>query len=523
MAAAFVLMSSFPVSTWAQNGFLWPDGKKAALSLTFDDARESHPDLGLPLFRRLDLDVTYYVIPGGVQGRVKEWKEIIADGHEIGNHTVVHPCSGNFSWARDKALESYTLTSMRHELLDANRQLEEMLGITPVSFAYTCGQTFVGRGKSTMSYVPVVAELFESGRGWMNEAANDPLFFDFAQVQGVEMDGKNFKEILPLLENAIANNLWLVLAGHEIGEGGRQTTRIAMLEDLAEYLKTEGRDIWISTVGEIASYVKMERGKVQKSLGDHLTFYSSFDQGTDADFSRGNRSIFTSSEYNSESAGQAGIHTDDISIAENEGRYGNALSFEKKIKEVVWYEAPDNINYKEEAFGGSISLWLSLDPEKDLEPGYCDPIQITDVGYNDAAFWVDFSDKNPRLFRMGVFGDLEIWNPKNIGPDDNPDFQERLVVAEDRPFGNDIWTHVVIAFEKINGRDAKALFYVNGKPQGERMIPESFTWEVKRAKIYLGLNYVGLMDEVAIFDKPLSEEEVQMLYLLEGGVRDLRE
>ena len=135
---------------------------------------------------------------------------------------------------------------------------------------------------------------------------------------------------------------------------------------------------------------------------------------------------------------------------------------------------------------------MQLDPEQDLEPGYVDPIQITDVGYNDAALWVDFTDKNPRVFRMGVFGDLSVWNPDNIGPDENPAFNNRLVAATDRPFSNHQWTHVVISFSNLGAEGARADFYVNGQLQGTQDdIPESFTWDLLKSKIFLGTQLRG--------------------------------
>ncbi|MBK8500720.1 MAG: polysaccharide deacetylase family protein [Saprospiraceae bacterium] len=140
--------------------FPWPVGKKAALSLSFDDARLSNVDVGLSLFKKHDVRVTYYVVPGGVQQRLPQWRQAVADGHEIANHTLYHPCSGNFSWARSKALESYSLASMREELIEANQQIKSLLGVEPISSAACCGQTYVGSGTETRSYVPLIAELF---------------------------------------------------------------------------------------------------------------------------------------------------------------------------------------------------------------------------------------------------------------------------------------------------------------------------------------------------------------------------
>jgi len=134
-----------------------------------------------------------------------------------------------------EGVENYTLDQMRSELTDASKHIEELLGVRTEVFAYPCGQTFIGRGRETKSYVPLVAELFVLGRLWLSEGPNDPSFCDFAQLTGVEMDGKDFSEMLPVIEKARDNHLWLVLAGHEMGDSGEQTTRLTMLQKLIDY------------------------------------------------------------------------------------------------------------------------------------------------------------------------------------------------------------------------------------------------------------------------------------------------
>ncbi len=500
----------------------WPRGKMMALSLTFDDARESHPTVGLPLFNELDAQVTFYVIPSAVQAKLEGWKALVEAGHELGNHTLVHPCSGNFPWARGKALENYNLIAMRAELTEASSRIEALTGVKPVSFAYPCGQSYVGRGRETESFVPLIAELFETGRDWLNEAPNNPIYADFAQLQGISMDGKDFKEdIKPILKRAANNGDWVILAGHEIGEGGFQTTKVQMLRDLMEYVRDPQYGIWMAPVKEIHKYVQEQRTLLQRSLSADLTLAATFDHGLEADYAKGDSNLFTAAAYDELDTQRAGLHHPAARIKENEGLYGHALEFPTKAKSVAFYQAPQNIEYKTENWNGTISLWLSLDPDQELAPGYTDPIQITDVAYNDAALWVDFSDKSPRSFRMGVYGDLSIWNPENISPDKNPAFTKRLLPAKDLPFGKGIWTHVVVTFEGLNTEQGQAKFYINGKFQGERQIQEPFTWELEKAKIFLGLNFIGLMDEVALFSRTLSPDEVQMLYHLPGGLNSL--
>jgi peptidoglycan/xylan/chitin deacetylase (PgdA/CDA1 family) len=259
IACAAILLGGAAGAQQPSAAFRWPEGKQVAISLTFDDARTSQVDAGTALLDQYGVKATFYVVPSGVRNRMEGWRKAVASGHEIGNHSLLHPCTGNFAWAKEKALEDYTPKKMRQELLAANDSIQQWLGIKPQSFAYPCGQTFVGRGTKTQSYVPVVAKLFQSGRGWLDEGPNDPAFCDFAQLTGMEMDGKDFEQILPLLQQAKANGLWLVLAGHEMGDAGAQTTRLTMLKKLMEYAQNPANGIWIAPVATVTSYIQEQK------------------------------------------------------------------------------------------------------------------------------------------------------------------------------------------------------------------------------------------------------------------------
>lgn len=239
--------------------FSWPEGKQAAISLTFDDARESQVIVGTTLLDQYSIKATFFVVPGAVEKQLEGWKKAVASGHEIGNHSLVHPCSSNFPWSRNKALEDYTLRKMRTELIESNKRIEELLQVKAEVFAYPCGQKYVGSGTKTKSYVPLVSKMFIAGRGWRDEAPNDPIHCNFTQLTGVEMDGKSFDQILALIEDAKKNGQWLVLAGHEMGDGGRQTTQLDMLKQLAEYVQNSANGIWIAPMGTVAKYIQQRQ------------------------------------------------------------------------------------------------------------------------------------------------------------------------------------------------------------------------------------------------------------------------
>jgi peptidoglycan-N-acetylglucosamine deacetylase len=262
LCAAIVMLAApgFLLSAEQQGArFHWPDGKRVALSLTFDDGRASQVEGGTALLDRHGVKATFYVTPSAVAQRLDGWKRAAAAGHEIANHSLNHPCSGNFPWSHSKALEEYTLEAIEREMSEANRRLVELLGVTPESFAYPCGQTFVGRGVNTQSYVPVAARLFATARGWLDEAPNDPAYVDFAQLTGIESDGKDFGAILPTIESAAKTGLWVVLAGHEIRASGSQTTRLDMLDRLCAYVTDSANGVWVAPVATVARYVRDQR------------------------------------------------------------------------------------------------------------------------------------------------------------------------------------------------------------------------------------------------------------------------
>jgi peptidoglycan-N-acetylglucosamine deacetylase len=263
---ALLLLFSFPFfeSHGQTPKFKWPDGKKMALSLSFDDARSSNVENGFPLFDEYGVKATFFIVPSAVEKNLEAWKEAVKNGHEMGNHTVEHPCSGNFVWARHKALENYTLGKMEKELLEANNWIEENLDAKVTVLAYPCGQPYIGAGIHQESYVPLVAKHFLAGRNWLNEAPVDPFYADLGLLNGMEMDNKTFEDLLPHITAASENAQWLVLAGHDIGEEGRQTTSTRMLRQLIEYAQNEENGIWIAPMGEVADYVQ----KTRRSMAD---------------------------------------------------------------------------------------------------------------------------------------------------------------------------------------------------------------------------------------------------------------
>lgn len=253
---------------------------------------------------------------------------------------------------------------------------------------------------------------------------------------------------------------------------------------------------------------------VPERLRPSLSLHASFDSGLDADFARGDRSLYHAADYKQQGSAKAGAGDADVALEKSSGLAGGgALRFRSKNTHALFFRGNNHVSLA----GGTISFWLRLDPQKDLAPGFCDPIQITDKAYNDSAIWVDFTkDEVPRHFRLGVFGSLKAWNPTDAPPDKNPDFLQRLIVVERPPFSRDRWTHVAVTWSGLNavGSRSASLFLDGKRISTVTKIAEPFEWDPQRLAIRLGVNYVGLMDEVMVFLKALNESEVALLQKL---------
>jgi len=79
----------------AQNGSagVW-NGKKCAVALTYDDGLNVHLDKVIPVLDSAGFKGTFYLTGcrEGVSRRIEDWRKAAARGHELGNHTLFHPC-----------------------------------------------------------------------------------------------------------------------------------------------------------------------------------------------------------------------------------------------------------------------------------------------------------------------------------------------------------------------------------------------------------------------------------------------
>ena len=263
----------------------------------------------------------------------------------------------------------------------------------------------------------------------------------------------------------------------------------------------------------------------QDNLSSALTFHASFDGSTGAEFALGDPTLYHAPAMNKRANARPGLPTSGIAAAKDQGRFGDALSFQDKAGAIVFFHAAKNMAYRETNWSGTVSFWLSTDPVSELKAGFCDPIQITPRAWNDAAFFVEFEKRPTGIpFRLGAYADFNAWNPSNRKWEEIPMADKPLLSVEQPPFAKGKWTHVAFTFEHFNSgvADGIARLYLDGKPRGT--IPahtQTFTWDMDKSAVMLGLSYVGLFDELSLFNRALTPEEIARLHALPNGVKSL--
>lgn len=283
------------------------------------------------------------------------------------------------------------------------------------------------------------------------------------------------------------------------------------------------RNIFVREIGveESQRLLSESAASVRAGLAKSLTLHASFDKGFDAEHARGDKVCYVAR------GGQVVPATDseEVRLVPDAGRFGGALHFTKKSDIRPMFKDEGAVGYNGKQWSASVSVWLRLTPDEDLQPGYCDPVQITGDDTKKGYIFLEWSkDETPRFFRYAIRPLFPIWNPDNVQWADIPFAKRPMVQVEKAPFSRDTWTHVVFTLENINdsARKRTGKLYLNGKLQGTIDNWDlTFGWTPESVRIVLGAAYVGHLDDLAAFDRALTDEDVRVLYALPKGVAEL--
>jgi peptidoglycan-N-acetylglucosamine deacetylase len=240
----------------SRNDFKWPNGAKAAFCLTYDDALPSHISTVVPLLKRYHFKATFYPIltSSSIKLEMEKWKSLVKDGHELGNHTVYHPCrKSEYKWVKDYLdLDKYTTEQILAEIEVANTFLQALDGKKTRTFAYPCTDMLAGG----LSFKDSVAHYATAARGgsYAPPEAMNPLDIDIYNVPAWGPNNNSSKDLIAYIKTILERGTLGAFIFHGVGE----QPMIVSKEDhetMLKFLDAHRNEIWVTTFQEATDYL----------------------------------------------------------------------------------------------------------------------------------------------------------------------------------------------------------------------------------------------------------------------------
>jgi peptidoglycan/xylan/chitin deacetylase (PgdA/CDA1 family) len=264
LAWSVTLASAIPAA--AADSFVWPNGAKAAVVLTYDDGMDTHLDHAAPDLDAAGLKGTFFV-PGhsdSLAKRLPEWRALAVRGHELANHAIFHPClrkpaaSPEREWVKPEyALEGYTVDRIRDEIAAMNTTLLAIDGETVRTLAYNCCDTTAG-GRS---YVDTVRPLFLAARAGEDRVAADVGMLDPMLVPSWAAENVTGAQLIGFARKAADAGGLAVFQFHGIGGQWIPVSREAHRE-LVAWLAANRQAFWTDTFKHVMTHVVSEQKRL---------------------------------------------------------------------------------------------------------------------------------------------------------------------------------------------------------------------------------------------------------------------
>jgi len=246
---------------WAHGeAFQWPGGARAAVSLSYDDALPSQLDNALPALNALGLKATFYLTLSSptVSQRLPEWRRAAAAGHELGNHTLFHPCSRSAA-GRDwvpahRDLDRISVAQMREEVLLANAYLQAIDGQTRRTFTAPCTDALAGG----QPYLPAVKSEFVGIKTRIGGVAPSLATLDPWDVSTAAPEGASGAELIALVQQAAARGSLASITFHGIGGDHLSVSKEAH-QALLQHLADHPQRYWVDSFVNIISHLRATR------------------------------------------------------------------------------------------------------------------------------------------------------------------------------------------------------------------------------------------------------------------------
>jgi len=205
----------------------WHDGRKAALSIRFDDSHPSHLSKAIPILREFGFRGTFMVCPGlpDFVEHLAEWKAVASRGdQELANHTLHHRGASG-----DEEMET--------EIGQAAKAIRDLFSGKSRLLALNLGGGTTWETTRPLRYYLDKYHLFDASAGSLGM---DDVYGDRVTA---------FREHL---RRHIERGLWCRIHFHSIGKGAASSE--LTLRDVLAIAKAHENDLWIAGMADIYKY-----------------------------------------------------------------------------------------------------------------------------------------------------------------------------------------------------------------------------------------------------------------------------
>ena len=237
--------------------FQWPGGARAAVSLSYDDALPSQLDSALPALNALGLKATFYLTLSSptVSQRLPEWRRAAAAGHELGNHTLFHPCSRSApgrDWvAAHRDLDRISVTQLREEILLANAYLNAIDGQTERTYTAPCTDLLA----AGHPYLPAIRSEFVGIKSRVGGVAPSLATLDPWDVSTAGPVDASGAALIAIVQDAAAKGTLASITFHGIGGDYLSVSKVAH-QALLQHLADNPKLYWVERFVKIAQHVR---------------------------------------------------------------------------------------------------------------------------------------------------------------------------------------------------------------------------------------------------------------------------
>ena len=249
-----VLLLAAP--SMAESTFAWPEGRHAAVLLTYDDAiAVSDLNVVVPQLNRVKLKGTFFLMGKAMSAAdVPRWRAVANAGHELGNHTVNHPCrQGTFPMPAQYTSETYNIEVLLTEIGVMNTLLTALDGKAKHAFATPCGQTTVGGEDYIKPLQASGLASFIRDESVLTGGAGKPKILNSAFV------GTSGTDMIAWIKQVEDAGALGVIVFHGVG-GDYLSVSAEAHQQLLDYLAAHRAAIWTTTFSEAMAHVAAPAG-----------------------------------------------------------------------------------------------------------------------------------------------------------------------------------------------------------------------------------------------------------------------